>query len=88
MNDVRIPKSIRPLLHDYMGLLSDRVPDLAEAFYLHGSIALNAFNDRLSDIDFITVLRHRPTADELTHLRTIHQTIIAVQASIRTYNSS
>jgi Domain of unknown function (DUF4111) len=74
MNDARIPESIRPLLQDYLGVLNDRVP-LAEACYLHGSIALNAFNDRLSDIDFITVLRYRPTADDLTHLRTIHQTI-------------
>jgi Domain of unknown function (DUF4111) len=75
MNDARIPTSIRPLLDDYLGLLRDRVPDLADACYLHGSIALNAFNDRLSDIDFITVLRHRPTADELTCLRSIHQNL-------------
>jgi hypothetical protein len=58
-----------------VGLLQERVPDLADACYLHGSIALNAFNDRLSDIDFIAVLRHRPTADELKHLQTIHQII-------------
>jgi hypothetical protein len=75
MNDARIPESIRPLLNDYLGLLSDRVPDLADAGYLHGSIALNAFNDRLSDIDFITVLRHRPTAEELTCLQAIHQNL-------------
>ncbi len=75
MNDARIPTLIRPLLDDYLGLLSERVPDLADACYLHGSIALNAFNDRLSDIDFITVLRHRPTADELTRLRSIHQNL-------------
>jgi hypothetical protein len=75
MNDARIPEPIRPLLQDYLGLLSDRVPDLADACYLHGSIALNAFNERLSDIDFITVLRRPPTADELKQLRTSHQTI-------------
>jgi hypothetical protein len=75
MNDTRIPEPIRPLLQDYLGLLNDRVPDLIDACYLHGSIALNAFNDRWSDIDFITVLQHRPTADELTRLRSIHRTI-------------
>jgi hypothetical protein len=35
-----------PYLQDYLGLLSDRVPDLIAACYLHGSSALDAFNDR------------------------------------------
>jgi Domain of unknown function (DUF4111) len=76
MNDARIPEPIRPLLQDYLQLLTDRVPDLIDACYLHGSIALNAFNERWSDIDFITVLRQRPTSEDLTQLQVIHQTII------------
>jgi Domain of unknown function (DUF4111) len=73
--DQRIPEAIRPLLQDYLQLLSNGLPDLAEAVYLHGSIALGAFNDRLSDIDFITVLHHCPTANEIQHLQAIHQTL-------------
>jgi hypothetical protein len=56
-----------------MQLLAQSVPDLAEACYLHGSIALNAFNERLSDIDFVTVLRRTPTPQDLIHLKTSHQ---------------
>ncbi len=68
MNDARIPEPICPLLQDYLELLSDRVPDLIAVCYLHGSIALDAFNERLSDIDFVTVLRQRPTSEHLTQL--------------------
>lgn len=75
MLDQRIPEPIRPLLQDYLRLLSEKLPDLTEAIYLHGSIALGAFNARLSDIDFITVLHHCPTADEIRCLQTIHQTL-------------
>lgn len=75
MKDVQIPELICPLLQDYTRLLSYHVPDLVNACYLHGSVALNAFNERLSDIDFITVLRRSPTSHEITHLRVVHQTI-------------
>jgi Domain of unknown function (DUF4111) len=73
MRNIRIPEVIHPLLHDYMQLLAQSVPDLTEACYLHGSIALNAFNERLSDIDFVTVLRRRPTPQDIIHLKTSHQ---------------
>jgi predicted nucleotidyltransferase len=71
--DQRIPESIRPLLQDYLRLLSDQVPDLVAACYLYGSIALDAFNERLSDIDFLTVLHRRPTSQEVRHLQEIHK---------------
>lgn len=73
--DQRIPELIRPLLQEYLRLLSDGVPNLTEAVYLHGSIALGAFNERLSDIDFITVLHRCPTANEIRCLQAIHQTL-------------
>jgi hypothetical protein len=49
MRDGQIPEAVYPLLHDYRQLLTQYLPDLLEACYLHGSIALNAFNERLSD---------------------------------------
>jgi Domain of unknown function (DUF4111) len=73
--DARIPELIRPLLQDYLGLLAHCVPSLIDACYLHGSVALNAFNERLSDIDFITVVRHNPTSHDLTQLQIVHRTI-------------
>jgi hypothetical protein len=73
VENIQIPEVIQPLLHDYLNLLARSVPDLAEACYLHGSIALDAFNERLSDIDFVTVLRRIPTSKEIVLLENIHQ---------------
>lgn len=73
MENIQIPEVIQPLLHDYLNLLARFVPDLTEACYLHGSIALDAFNERLSDIDFITVLRRSPTPQDIIRLEKIHQ---------------
>jgi Domain of unknown function (DUF4111) len=73
VSNTQIPVAIHPLLHDYTQLLAQSVPDLAEACYLHGSIALNAFNERQSDIDFITVLRRSPTLQDITHLKNTHR---------------
>lgn len=73
--DQRIPELIRPLLQDYLRFLLHQVPDLTEAVYLHGSIALDAFNEQLSDIDFITVLHRCPTVSEMRNLQAIHQTL-------------
>lgn len=75
MNDREIPEIILPLLDEYKQIIAKFVPSLADACYLHGSIALNAFNERLSDIDFVTVLRRNPTSQEIIHLKTIHQII-------------
>ncbi|MEO7910952.1 MAG: aminoglycoside adenylyltransferase domain-containing protein [Roseiflexaceae bacterium] len=45
------------------------------ACYLHGSIALDAFDPQLSDIDFITLGSRACTPDDIASLRTIHQAI-------------
>jgi hypothetical protein len=42
------------------------------AFYLVGSLALDAFNPRLSDIDFVAVLSRRATLADLAKLLEIH----------------
>lgn len=43
--------------------------------YVHGSLALGAFQHGLSDIDFITITSRRCTASDLASLRIIHQTL-------------
>lgn len=77
MDDRRIPPSIRPLLADYTALLRSELPNLADGSYLHGSIALDAFNERFSDIDFVTVLSRRARADEIAALARLHRTLAA-----------
>jgi Domain of unknown function (DUF4111) len=71
--DTRIPECIRPVLNDYLLLLQIELPGLIEGFYIHGSIALNAFNPYLSDIDFITILIQRATTSEVKKLKAVHK---------------
>ncbi|MEP7289158.1 MAG: aminoglycoside adenylyltransferase domain-containing protein [Chloroflexota bacterium] len=72
---IEIPKAIEPLLQEYMFIVKKDLPDLVDAFYIHGSIALGAFHERFSDIDFITVISRQCTESDLHHLRGIHKTL-------------
>lgn len=73
--DTRIPAPIRDLLTDYLQSLATELPGLVDGLYLHGSVALNAFNKDLSDIDFVAFLTRRATAADLDRLRAIHQSM-------------
>ena len=70
--DVRIPPSVRPVLDDYVRLMTTRLPGFLEGLYLHGSLALGAFEPPLSDIDFIAVGARRCTPADIACLRSIH----------------
>ena len=49
----RVPEIVRPPLEKFLTLMDAELPGFLAAFYLHGSIALGAFNERFGDIDFI-----------------------------------
>ena len=55
-----LPPSIQPLLDAYLNALNQELPGLVTAVYLHGSIALDAFDPHFSDVDIVAVLDHRP----------------------------
>jgi hypothetical protein len=71
----RIPKSICPALENYLSLVRGKLPDLMSAFYIVGSIALDGFNERFSDIDFVAVLNRRATPADIENLCHIHRAI-------------
>ena len=70
-----IPELLKPLLNTYITALQRELPGMVEGVYLHGSIALHSFNDSLSDVDFITVVSRRCTAQDIQKLVEIHQQI-------------
>jgi predicted nucleotidyltransferase len=72
---VMIPEPIRPMLRDYLQRVEVGLPGLLEGVYLHGSIALGAFNPRLSDIDFIAVLARCATERDIDALRQVHMEV-------------
>ncbi|MBN9392453.1 MAG: DUF4111 domain-containing protein [Chloroflexi bacterium] len=70
-----LPEVVRPLLDEYLALLEEKLPGLVGGFYLQGSLALDAFNARLSDIDFVAFLNRGWTTRDLTELQNIHDTL-------------
>lgn len=73
--DERVPGSVRPIVTRYLQRIEERLPGLVEGVYLHGSIALDAFNPRLSDVDLVTVVRHRLAEPEVEQLRWVRRAV-------------
>lgn len=72
---MEIPQQVQPLLNDYIGVIEKELPGFMSACYLHGSIALGAFQPSFSDIDFITVISQRSSENDIDRLAAIHQTL-------------
>lgn len=72
MSFAEVPDSIQALLEDYIASIQRELPDFLAAFYLQGSIALGAYNPHLSDIDFIAVINHPCSAQDINCLSRIH----------------
>lgn len=70
-----IPEVVDKVLKDYINLLNDHLPGTIEGLYIHGSIALDAYVEGSSDIDFITLTNRRLTVRDTEALSHIHRTI-------------
>ena len=51
----KIPVVVQIILNDYIALFHERLPNTLEGLYIQGSIALNAYVNDSSDIDFIAI---------------------------------
>lgn len=71
-----IPQLVQPVLNEYIACVCEALPDLLVGLYLHGSLALDAYNPGLSDIDFIAVVSRRCTPQDVRVLRVIHQSLM------------
>ncbi|UAL53795.1 MULTISPECIES: aminoglycoside adenylyltransferase domain-containing protein [Metabacillus] len=71
--DSRVPIPVQNILHEYISLFHERIPNTLEGLYLHGSIALNAFINGTSDIDFVAIINRLLTVAEIKILSKIHQ---------------
>jgi len=72
-----LPQAIVPVLDSYRTAVERDLPGLIVGLYLHGSIALGAFNERSSDIDALAVISRRCTPGDIDVLTRIHQAIQA-----------
>jgi hypothetical protein len=70
-----IPPSVQQVLGEYVALVHKALPSFLDGLYLHGSLALGAFDPRLSDIDFISIASRRCSATDIDSLRAIHNSL-------------
>jgi hypothetical protein len=70
-----IPTLVQNVLDDYIALMNDRLPNMLEAVYLQGSIALRAYVENASDIDFVTITTRRLLEADAVVLTEIHSKI-------------
>jgi hypothetical protein len=73
--DQNIPLMLHPLLQEYADRVERQLPGRITAFYLEGSIALGEFDPRLSDIDFIAVLKSKAALSDFENISHIHRTL-------------
>jgi hypothetical protein len=70
-----IPNSVEKVLNEYISLFNELLPETIKGLYIHGSLALNAYVEDSSDIDFITITKRRLNEDDSGALSSIHTTI-------------
>jgi len=70
-----MPDAVTTQLREYLSSMDQELGGLLEGLYVHGSIALGAFEPGLSDVDFIGVLGRRLTKDEIVGLTRVHRAI-------------
>ena len=83
MTSNSLPPPVQAVMQDYIGQVDGALPGLLAGVYLHGSVALGAYQHGLSDIDFITVASRTCEAHELAVLQAIHQALEMEQDASR-----
>lgn len=70
---IALSKSAQKVLDAYFRLLDAKLIDFLEAYYVTGSLALGAYTEGWSDIDFVAVVKNRVSDDEIMQLERIHR---------------
>lgn len=70
-----LPLKVKNILDVYFEMLNSKLSNPLEAFYIYGSLSLDAFKYGLSDIDFAAVLREGISSADLDVLKKIHADI-------------
>lgn len=68
----KIPESVQKVLALYIDKCNQALPGLLEGLYLHGSLAIGAYIEGESDVDFVAVTSRKLTNKEAALLKDIH----------------
>ncbi|KAB8135766.1 DUF4111 domain-containing protein [Gracilibacillus oryzae] len=72
---MQLPYIVNKVLNEYLTLFHHHFPNTMEGFYLHGSLALDAYVDNASDIDYIMITNRPLSEKDEAALSNIHSTI-------------
>jgi hypothetical protein len=72
---VEIPKQVNEVMNSYQKLFEQELPDCLFALYLVGSIALGAYVENVSDIDFVAIINKKLNASEWGQIEKVHKKI-------------
>jgi hypothetical protein len=73
-----IPPLATLVLDAYRRLLDERAPGLVDGLYLHGSVALGAWVEGKSDLDFVAILARPADKRDLAALDLVHREVARV----------
>jgi|SRR5215472_3511808 len=69
--ETRIPVSLQPLISAYLSAL-EPLHTHFYGIYIHGSLALDAFEEQASDIDIVAIMQGEWTSYDLVQFKAIH----------------
>lgn len=77
MRSTNIPESVQVPVEKYLRLADRDLPEKILAFYVVGSLALNDYQEGLSDIDFVAVCDGPVSAKEMKKIEGLHGDLAA-----------
>jgi hypothetical protein len=69
----KIPNDLQNFIAYFTRNLVNEFGDIISGIYIYGSLAMSAYHEGTSDIDFIVLLRKEMTAEELIRLKRVHE---------------
>lgn len=70
---MNLPDRAAQAAQGHISLLNARLPGALDSYYIIGSVALGAFEEGFSDVDFVVLLRGRPDGAALNELKQLHR---------------
>ncbi len=67
-----IPNEVKKIVDEHIKMIEINLPNFLEAYYIYGSVSLGAFDYKMSDIDFIVVMKRKATETDINILKKIH----------------
>ncbi|MEN2766290.1 aminoglycoside adenylyltransferase domain-containing protein [Ornithinibacillus xuwenensis] len=72
---MNIPIEINHVLEKYFENMESKLPKLLDSYYIYGSTSLGEYNRGISDIDFVAILVHDASEQEVNSLLEIHRSM-------------